>query len=67
MKTHHLVATSNEDGNSSRVGTLLDDEHLVAGRAKGDFTDDTGGTELVGGKVLKPGDNAAFGGDGDEL
>ena len=33
--THHLVRPANEDGDSASVGEVLDDEHLVLGRAKG--------------------------------
>jgi hypothetical protein len=38
--TYHLVGSTNKDGDSTGVGTFLDNEHLVACGTKGNFTND---------------------------
>lgn len=66
-KTDHLVTTPDKHSHRPRVGTLLDNKHLIPSGTKGKFSDDTGVTELVGGKVFESGDNSAVGGNGDKL
>ena len=65
--TYHLVASTDKDGDSSCVSALLDHKHLVPGSTKGEFTNDTSMTELLGCKVLKSRDDATIGSNGDKL
>ena len=65
--THHLVRSPDEHGNSSGVGALLDDQHLVLGRSERDLSNDSSSTQLLGGEILEPRDDSTLGGDGDEL
>lgn len=65
--TYHLVTAPDEDGDRSRVGALFNHQHLLPRRAESHLADQAGGTELVGRQVLKPGDDSAVCGDGDEL
>jgi hypothetical protein len=67
MPTYHLVTTPNKDRDCPRVGTLLNDQHLLLCRSKRDFPDQTSVTELVGCEILESGDNPAIGRNGDEL
>ena len=64
---HHLVTSADEDGDSLGCGAVLDDDHPVLGGAEGDFLDGTRRAELVRAELLEPRDDAAAGGDGDEL
>ena len=50
-----------------RVGALLDDEHLIACRAKGEFSNDSSATELFRREVLEARNDATVGRDCDQL
>jgi hypothetical protein len=65
--THHLVASADENGHRARVGTLLDDEHLLLGGAERELADEASVAKLVGAQVLETGDDAAVGRNGDQL
>ena len=65
--TNHLVASTDKDGDSSCVSTLLDHKHLIPGSTESEFTNDASVTELLGCKVLKSRDDATIGGNGNEL
>ena len=64
---HHLVASSYEYRDCPRVCALLDDEHLVARRAKRDLPHDPRTAELLRLEILEPWYNAAVRCDRDEL
>lgn len=66
-KTDHLVTTPDKHSHRPRVGALLNNKHLIPCSTKGKFSDDTGVTELVGGKIFESGDNSTVGGNGDKL
>ena len=65
--TNHLVASTDKDGDSSWVSTLLDYKHLIPGSTESEFTNDTSMTELLGCKVLESRDNTTIGSNGDKL
>ena len=64
---YHLVAATDKNGNSARVGALLDDEHPILGRAEANLTHHARLTELLRCDLREPGNDAATGGDGDQL
>ena len=64
--THHLVAAPDKDGHRPGVGALLNHQHLFPRGAEAHLADDTRPAELGGAEILKPGHDAAVGGDGDE-
>ena len=64
---YHLCSTPEEDGDSLGVVTLFDDQHAILGRSEIDFANQTGLAQLVGAKLLEPGDDAAPCGDGYQL
>ena len=65
--TYHLVAAPDKDSDGAGVGALLDDEHLLSCCAKGHLPDDAGFAELLGLKILEPGNNAAVGRNRNQL
>ena len=67
IRTYHFSSTPEEDGDSLGVVALLDDQHSVLGRSEVDLANQTGLAQLVGAQLLEPGDDAAAGGDGDQL
>ena len=56
----HFIATSDKDGYSAGVGTFLNDEHLVACSAKGDFAYDACLTEFCCGEIFETGNDATL-------
>lgn len=64
---NHLVATADENGDSFRVGTPLNHHHAVFGGAERQFTNATSMPQLCRGEILEARNNAAFGGDGNQL
>jgi len=64
---YHLVATTDQDGDRTRVGAVLNVQHAVFARAKGGLADLACLAELGSRHLLKAGDDAATSGDGDEL
>ena len=65
--TYHFVASAHKDRNCPRVGALLDDEHLVARRAKGEFSNNTSATEFFRREVLEARNDATVRRDCDQL
>ena len=63
----HVVATADEDGDGTRVGALLNDEHAVLCRAKPDFAHAACAPELLGRELRKAGHNAPPRCNGEEL
>ena len=49
--THHFVSSSDEDGDSSRVLTLLNHQHVVLGRTKTQLSHDSSSPQLLGGQL----------------
>lgn len=46
---------------------LLDDQHPILGRSEVNLTNQASLAQLVRAQLLEPGDDAAAGGDGDQL
>jgi hypothetical protein len=46
--TYHLVASSDEHGNSASIGTLFNDKHPIASCSKLQFTNNSSVTEFLG-------------------
>ena len=67
MTNYHFGSTPEEDGDSLGVKALLNDQHSILGRSEVDLANQTGLAKLVGAQLLEPGDDAAAGGDGDQL
>ena len=65
--TYHFVASAHKDRDCPCVGALLDDEHLVARRAKGEFSNNTSATEFFRREVLEARNDAAVRRDCDQL
>lgn len=65
--THHLVATTDKNGDGTRVGALLDHEHVVFGRAKVELAHNTRLAELLGRELAETRHDTATSGDSDEL
>ena len=65
--TYHFVASAHKNRDCPRVGALLDDEHLIACRAKGEFSNDSSATELFRREVLEARNDATVGRDCDQL
>lgn len=65
--THHFVAPADKYGHGAGVGTFLDDDHLIPRGAKRNFPDDSRLSELLRCQVLESWDDAALGGDGNQL
>lgn len=64
---YHFVSSTDEDGNSSGVLALLDDKHVVFSSAKADFPHQASGAQFLWSQLAESGDDAAAGGDGDQL
>jgi len=64
---NHLVAAADEDGDGPRVLALLNDEHVVLGRAERQLPDSASAAELLGSQLTESGHNAAAGSDGDQF
>lgn len=66
-QTYHFVGAPDKDRDRSGVGALLDNEHFVTSRPKGDLTDDSSMPQFFGTQVFKPRYNSAICGNGDQL
>ena len=66
-EAHHFIGSSDENCNGSRVGTLLDNKHLVSCRAKSDLPNDACFTELFRRQIFKSRDDSTVGSYRDEL
>ena len=64
---HHLVASTNEHRDSTRVGALLNDEHLVTRSSKADLTNDPGPSKLLSREILESGHNTTVRSNSNEL
>lgn len=67
LSSHHLVSSSDEDGDGSGVLTLLDDQHLVLGRPERDLLHQPREAQLLRRELREPRHDAPPGGDGDQL
>ena len=63
----HLVASTDEHGDRSRVGALFDDEHLLARGAEAHFPDDAGFAQLACCEIFESRHDAPVRRDGDQL
>lgn len=66
-KGYHFVASAHKDGNSTRVSTFFDDEHLVASGTEGNLSYNARLSQLLFGEVFKAGYDSPMSGNGDEL
>ena len=64
---NHLVASTNKNRNGARVTAFLNNQHAVLGRAKRDLSDASSETKLGSSQLLEARDNAALGGNSDQL
>jgi hypothetical protein len=67
MGEYHLVTSSDEDSDCTRVCTFFDDEHSVACGAKFQFTNNSRPTKFFGRQILKSGYNSAICSDRNQL
>lgn len=66
-KINHFVSTTDEDGHSSRVLALFNDQHSVFSGPKTDFLDQTSSAQLFWCQLAESGYNTSSGSDGNEL
>lgn len=64
---YHSVAAAKENGDCTRVLTLLDDEHALVGGAETDFADDTRFAQLLRVQLLEARHDATASGHRDQL
>ena len=57
---YHFVAASDENGDSSGIGAFFDDEHLISGSAKRNFTNDACMTQFLWSEVFEPRHNTTI-------
>jgi hypothetical protein len=65
--TYHLVASPNKHSDRSRVGTLLDDQHLFPRRSKRNLPDNSSLAQLVRRQVFESRYDSSVGRNGDQL
>jgi hypothetical protein len=66
-KGYHFVASAHKDGNSTRVSTFFDDEHLIASCTERNLSYNARLAQLLFGEVFKAGYDSPMGRNGDEL
>lgn len=65
--TYHFVSTSDEDRARVRLLALFDAQHVIAGGAEVELADVSCEAELLRRELLKAGNDATAGGDGDHF
>lgn len=65
--TNHLVAPTDENCYGPRVFALLNNQHVILGRAEGDFLHQAGSAKLFRRQLTEPRHNAPSCGDGYQL
>lgn len=66
-KGYHFVASAHKDGNSTRICTFFDDEHLIASCAERNLSYNASLAQLLFGEVFKAGYDSPMGRNGNEL
>ena len=67
MTAYHLVASPDKHSDRSRVGTLLDDQHLFPRCSKGNLPDHSSLAQLVRRQVFESRYDSPVGRDGNQL
>lgn len=67
QNSHHLISSSDENGYSSGVLALLDDQHFVLSCPKCDLLHEPGKAQLLGRELGEPRDDASSCRDGYQL
>lgn len=65
--SHHLISSSDENGHSSGVLALLDDQHFVLSCPERDLLHEPGKAQLLGRELREPRHDAPSGRDGYQL
>ena len=67
IATYHFVSSADEDGHSSGVGALFDNQHLFSGGAEWQFTYNTSLAKFLCCQFLETWHDATTRGDGNQL